>query len=53
MGTWGENGDQKAAKCNTGRLRESMVSVMYGFRLEYFYTLMAFFISFVAVFVCI
>ena len=46
----GENGDQKAAKCNRG-LGGSMVSVKRGFRLECFSTLMFFLTNIVAAFV--
>ena len=34
LSSWGANGDQKAAKCNTGGLVVSMVSVKCDFRLE-------------------
>ena len=49
----GANGDQKAAKCCTGGLGGSMVSVKCDFRLEYFSTLMVFYTYFVAAFECI
>ena len=34
LSAYGVNGDQKAAKCNTGELGGSMVSARYGFKLE-------------------
>ena len=43
LSPWGENGDQKAAKCSTGGLGGSMVSIKGDFRLECFSTLMFFF----------
>ena len=44
LSPWGANDDQKAAKCSTGGLEGSMVSVKSDFRLECFSTLMVFFI---------
>ena len=49
LSPYGENGDQKAAKCNRG-LGGSMVSVKRGFRLECFSTLMFFLTNIVAAF---
>ena len=48
---WVANGDQKAAKCNTGGLGGSMISLKCDFRLECFSTLMFFLTYFVAAFV--
>ena len=53
LSPWGENGDQKAAKCSTEGLVVSVVSVKCDFRLECFSTLMFLLTCFVAAFVCI
>ena len=47
----GVNGDQKAAKCNTGVLGGSMVSVKCGFRLEQCFSTLMFLLTDIATFV--
>ena len=47
----GVNGDQKAAKCNTGVLGGSMVSVKCGFRLEQCFSTLMFLLTDIAAFV--
>ena len=42
LSPWGANGYQKVAKCSTGGLGGSMVSIKCDFRLESFSTLMVF-----------
>ena len=42
LSPWGANGDPKAAKCSTGGLGGSMISVKCDFRLECFSMLMDF-----------
>ena len=49
----GANGDQKTAKCNTGGLRGSKISLKCDFRLACYSTLMFLLTYFVAAFVCI
>ena len=53
LSSWGANGDQKTAKCNTGKLGWSMVRLKCDFRLECFSTLMFLLTYFVAAFVFI
>ena len=53
LSPWGANDDQKTAKCNTGGLGGSKISVKFDFRLACFSTLMFLVTYFVAAFVCI
>ena len=54
LSPWGAIGDQKVAKCNTGGLGGSMVSVKCDFRLEKRFSTLLFLLTyFVAPFVCV
>ena len=54
LSPWGAIGDQKVAKCNTGGLGGSMVSVKCDFKLEKCFSKLMFLLTyFVAPFVCV